>query len=279
MLGFVTSIRHPSNSIDYGEVESLLKETVACWERQLDHAWLGVVVGNKPPSFNLPEKVRYIHVDFPPPSQVQGPRTGITAVLRDKGTKLAIGTIALQGTDVSHIMFVDADDLVSPRLAGVVKADPDSPGWTITHGWRYNADRRAIREHPGDFHLQCGSSHIVRADLLPHADLATTADQDSLYTAYGDYLERWFGSHMFIHDDLPLRTLPFPGAMYRVGSAESHSGNSMGGLGRPITRRIADEFGVKPTSLSPWHVARSVLPSWRAARERVAAKLSSSASR
>ena len=75
---------------------------------------------------------------------------------------------------------------------------------------------------------------------------------------------------MHIQDDLPLAPLPFPGALYRVGSGEAHSGNSMGGFGRPVTKKIAAEFGVPATGIAPWSVAKAVLPSWRAVTERAA---------
>jgi hypothetical protein len=165
-------------------------------------------------------------------------------------------------------MFVDDDDFLSNRLTAFVEQHPDAAGWTFTDGWRVNVERRAVRAHHGDFHLQCGSSHIVRTDLLPQVP-ADARTQEQLYEAVGDRLERWLGSHMRIHEDLDLPPLPFPGALYRVGQAEAHSGNSLSGWSRPVTRRIAAEFGVPATGPAPWALARAVLPSARAVRERL----------
>lgn len=266
MLGFVTSVRHPDNSHDYAAVEALLGDTLRSWSRQDSDQWVGVIVANREPSFALPAQVRFVEVDFPPPSPVKGPRTGIPAVLRDKGTKLAVGLGVARSLGVSHVMFADADDFVSRRLASQVASDPDAPGWTVTHGWRYNAERSSVRKHDGDFHLQCGTSHIVRADLYPAPDLPGSPTQEELYDGYGDRLERWIGSHMHVHEDLPLAPLPFPGALYRVGHGEAHSGNSMGGLGRPVGRVVAAEFGVPRTGLLA--APRAVLPSTLALRAR-----------
>lgn len=266
-LTFITSLRHPHNSYDYAAVERAFALSVASWIRQDDPRFAVVVVGNRRPPMPDDERLHFVPVDFAPPSQVDGPRTGIAAVLRDKGTKLATGLAAARATGTRHVMFVDADDFVSRRLTGFVEQHPDAAGWTITDGWRVNVERRALRAHHGDFHLQCGSSHIVREDLLPAVPAGAT--QHELYAALGDRLERWFGSHMHLHDDLPLEPLLFPGALYRVGTGESHSGNALGGWGRPVSRAVSHEFGI-PAATTPWAAARAMLPSTAALRARLA---------
>ncbi|MDC5697699.1 hypothetical protein OO014_10545 [Intrasporangium calvum] len=271
MLALITSLRHPWNSRDYTEVERIFARSVTSWVRQQSNEFCVVAVGNRVPTVELPGGTRFVQVDFPAPSPHRGPHTGIPAVLRDKGTKLAVGLLAArqEQPDLTHVMFVDADDFVSRRLAGFVAGRRSEPGWTVTDGWRYHAGRRALHRQRGDFHHHCGSSHIVRHDLYPHVDLPLTASQEQLYAAFGDRLERWLGSHLHVHDDLPLTPLPFPGALYRVGTGEAHSGTSMGGFGRPVPRGVAEEFGVEPTPLTPWSLARAVLPSSAAITTRV----------
>lgn len=269
VLAFVTSIRHPRNSTDYASVEAMLRQSVTAWLGQADPRFAIVVVANRSVELPRDDRVHQVQVSFPPPSDERTPRTGIAAVLRDKGTKNAIGLTLARELGAEYVMFVDADDFVSHRLTEFVAAHPDEPGWTITDGWRVQLERRTIRRHSGDFQLQCGSSHIVRADLLPPTTGGVIATQDELYAEQGELLERWLGSHMHIHDDLPLSPLPFPGALYRVGTSQSHSGNALGGAGSVISRRIATEFGVPATGWMPWRVARAVLPSGRAVRERL----------
>ena len=263
MLALVTSLRHPWNSRDYDQVEAIFAQSASSWVCQQSDAFGVVAVGNRAPRVDLAQRVRFVEVAFEAPSSHRGPQTGTAAVLKDKGSKLAVGLLAARQhhPDLTHVMFVDADDFVSRRLAGFVAGRSGEPGWTVTHGWRYHAGRRALRPVRGDFHLHCGSSHIVRHDLYPRVDLPLTASQDELYSAFGDRLERWFGSHLHIHDDVPLAPLPFAGALYRVGTGEAHSGASMGALGRPVSRAIAEEFGVEPTGVAPWSLARAVLPS------------------
>lgn len=269
VLAFVTSIRHPHNSTDYGEVESLLRQSVAAWLRQGDPRFTIIVVANRHVELPTDLRVHEVLVDFPPPTDARTARTGIAAVLRDKGTKNAIGLARARELGARHVMFVDADDFISNDVTAFVAEHPEDPGWTVTDGWRVQFERRALRRHRGDFHLQCGSSHIVRTDLLPSTRRGTDATQDELYAEQGELLERWLGSHMHIHDDLALASLPFPGALYRVGTSQSHSGNALGALGTPVSRAVAEEFGVPATGWSPLRIARSVLPSGRAVTERL----------
>lgn len=269
MLAFVTSLRHPLNSHDYRRVESLLDESLSSWLNQLSHDLVVVVVGNRQPPLPTDPRIHFVGVGFEPPTGEASARTSLAAVLRDKGTKLAVGLARARELGASHIMFVDADDFVSRRIAGFVANHVSDPGWTIVDGWRVNIERRAVRAHRGDFDRNCGSSHIVRADLYPNPGLPIDATQRQLYDGYGDKLERWIGSHMNIRQELGLPALPFPGALYRVSSGESHSGNSLGGFGRPISRRLADEFAVPSASRSPLAIARAVLPSSRALIERL----------
>ena len=272
MLAFITSLRHPHNSDDYARVEALLAETLASVTRQTapHSVW---VVGNRRPEI-LPPDAHWVQVDFDAPSALDGPRTGVAAVLRDKGSKLATGLLAARVSSPDHVMFVDADDLVSRRLAALSAANPDAAGWQIEHGYRWSADRGAIRRQP-EFHRHCGSGSIVRPDLydLP-SDLRAGASQAELVARLGDRLGRWFGSHLHLADDLeatdhPLAPVPFPGALYRVSTGENHSGVSLGGLGRPISRALAAEFGIPATPWRPVSLARAVLPSRRGVVERL----------
>lgn len=269
MLAFVTSLRHPRNSINYDAVETMLLESLASWRNQDHDDWIGLVIGNRAPVVDLGERIEFVGVDFDPPSKSTGPRTGLAAVLQDKGTKLAVGLLRARQLGASHVMFADADDFVSRRITGFVARQPDALGWVVTDGWRYNAERAVVHRHRGDFHLQCGTSHIVRTDAFVPFEAPLTVSQADLYSGFGRELERWIGSHMYIHDDLPLLSLPFPGALYRVGTSESHSGNSLAGWSLPVSDAISSEFAVPPGASGQIAKLMSVLPSRKAIANRV----------
>lgn len=268
MLAFITSLRHPQNSSDYARVETLLADSLQSILRQDQPEFSVWVVGNRRPE-RLPRNVHWVPVDFPPPSDLRGPITGRDAFLLDRGTKITIGLLAAAESRPDHVMQFDADDLVSKRLAGVSASDRGANGWRVVEGWRWASDRRAIRRQ-SDFHRHCGTAYIVRPDLyeLPPG-LTPRSSQDEIHEAIGNRLFRHLGSHLYLSDDLaaaghPLAPLPFPAVLYRVGTGENHSGVSLGGLGRPVSRSVASEFGVPSTGLAPTSIVRSILPSERA---------------
>lgn len=118
VLAFVTSIRHPRNSTDYASVEAMLRQSVTAWLGQADPRFAIVVVANQSVELPRDDRVHQVQVSFPPPSDERTPRTGIAAVLRDKGTKNAIGLTRARELGAEYVMFVDADDFVSHRLTG-----------------------------------------------------------------------------------------------------------------------------------------------------------------
>jgi hypothetical protein len=110
MLAFITTLRHPQNSADYGRVESQLQDTLASITRQSSDDYVVMLVGNRRPGFPLPEHTVFVEVDFPPPSDHKGPQTGPAAGIWDKSTKTAIGLAAARDFEPEYVMPVDADE-------------------------------------------------------------------------------------------------------------------------------------------------------------------------
>jgi hypothetical protein len=139
------------------------------------------------------------------------------AVRLDKGRRILAGL--LHAGRNGYVMVVDDDDLVSNRLADFVARHDGAPGWYVQRGYMWPTAGRMLYAHD-DFSRYCGSSHIVRADLY---DLPTRFEDASEFL-----VSRLLGSHVFLEEHLrargtPLAPLPFPGAVYRIGHAGSHS--------------------------------------------------------
>jgi hypothetical protein len=251
MLAFITTLRHPQNSADYGRVETLLQDTLASLTRQSRDEYVVIIVGNRRPAFPLPERVVFVEVGFPPPSDVRGPRTGRAAVIWDKGTKNGIGLVAAREFGPDYVMFVDADDFVHRELAAFVNARPGQPGWFVKRGLVYSRARNAYRSRRG-FYRACGTSFIIPFDAYDvPPQLTVSATQREVAEAFGERLENilehgwafdWWRRHGRI-----LVPLPFPGAVYHVEHGENHCDNALFGPALPYSPRLHQDFGIRPS--------------------------------
>jgi len=144
MLTFITTLRHPHNSTNYRCVESLLQNTLSSLAQQSSDDYVAIVVGNRRPSFPMPERAVFVEVDFPPPSDVNGPRTGRAPVIWDKGTKIAIGLVAARAHRPDYVMAVDADDFVHRDVTAYVHAHGGHDGWVVKRGWGVLACQKRV---------------------------------------------------------------------------------------------------------------------------------------
>ncbi len=251
MLAFITTLRHPQNAANYGRVEALLQDTLASLTQQSCDDYVVIIVGIRRPSFPLPERTFFVEVDFPPPSDLQGPRTGAASVIWDKGTKNGVGLIAARDIGPEYVMFVDADDFVHRELAAFVHARPNHAGWVIKRGLMYSRRRNAYKRLR-NFYRYCGTSFIIpfdAYDVPPH--LTVSATQQEIAGAFGERLEHvlehgwafdWWRNHGRI-----LEPLPFRGAVYQVENGENHSDNALFGPGRPYRSHLLRDFAIRPS--------------------------------
>jgi hypothetical protein len=254
MLVFITSVRHPHNATNYDRVERLLQRTLASVCAQNDRDFRVVVVANQPLSFATSEEVETVVVDFPAPSDHRGAQTGREAILHDRGTKLAVGILAARQHPAAHIMRFDADDFVSRDIAGFANHQPHHAGWYINKGHAYY-ERRGLTRHIEDFHEKCGTSLVIRQDLYGPAKLPVAATQDELYSGFGEFgVKQLLGSHRVAREhfaamNTPLAPLPFRGAVYTLETGENHSHDKVAGFAWPVSRALAQEFGLPKSPL------------------------------
>lgn len=251
MLAFITTLRHPHNSADYGHVESLLHDTLASITRQSCDDYVAIIVGNRRPAFPLPERAVFVEVDFPPPSHHKGPQTGPAAGIWDKGTKNGIGLIAARDFRPEYVMAVDADDFVHSELAAFVRAHPGRAGWVVERGWMYSRARNAYRLRK-KFYGICGTSFIIPlAAYEVRPDLTVCATQQQIAEAFGERLEHilehgwaydWWRNHGRL-----LEPLPFPGAVYHTEHGENHCDNALFGPAMPYRSHLYRDFGIRPS--------------------------------
>lgn len=256
MLAFITSVRNPHNSTDYGRVERLLQRSLESVCSQTSPDFRVIVVTSRRPSFDVPEKVEVVEVGFPPPDSHKGSQISIAAIRRDKGTKLAVGVLAARRMGATHVMQFDADDFVSRRLTTFVTDRPRQEGWYINKGYVLY-ERRGLVKGVSDFHENCGTSFVLREDLYGPADLELDASQEAIYEAFGaDVVTDVLGSHPntlahFAARGIGLQPLPFHGATYALETGENWSGELYPGFGWPVRPSLTREFGFPRPPLLP----------------------------
>ena len=240
MLSFVIPVRHQATVTDWGAVRPLIAATFRSVAAQREGPWRLVVVANRGTELPaLPGNAELHEVDFEPvilPRRHAEPDRFYSLMRLDKGRRVLTGL--LRARPVGHVMVVDYDDLVSNRLAGFVESSPAANGWSLGSGYLYSGGEDALLLE-GNFHRHCGTSHIIRADLLDLPARFEEADDEKV--------RRWLGAHVFIRGDLhergtPLGLLPFPGAVYRIGhpSATSRSPTLAGHIRHAIRTKGED---------------------------------------
>jgi hypothetical protein len=249
LLAFVTSLRHPQNSAEYARVEELLKTTLDSVTGQTTDEFVTIVVGNRPPAFDMPSRTHFVAVDFPPPSVHNGPRTPMKSFVWDKGTKIGIGLAAARDFNPDYVMIFDADDFVHRDLARFVAENPGPPGWVVDRGYMFSRARNVYRRQPA-FNRVCGTCHIVAYDTYAvPATLTVDATQQEVERAFSERMWRIMGAHKdglewFAAHGVALEPLPFPGAVYQVDTGENHSGKQMTGVARPLRPQMSATFGI-----------------------------------
>ena len=220
MLTFLIPVRHQETAKNWPEIKSYLAKTIQSLAAQEHPDWQAVIVANNGADLPaMPSKVDVCFVDIPPailPDMRDRPKYN-QAVREDKGARLLAGLV--QSQPKGHVMVVDFDVLVSNRLARLVAENPDSPGWYFDSGYLYSGGDDLLFYETGFWKL-CGTSHIVRTDLLGVPASIEDADERLKIN--------WLGSHKSLKKDMalqgtPLMKLPFPGAVYRTGHADSTS--------------------------------------------------------
>ena len=229
VLAFIIPVRHPKNCHSYERVLALLERTLHSVCAQKMNAFCVVVVGNNFDSLRFHNThVQFIKVDFPPPSDIRSPNVAYEDVRQDKGYKNFVGLLHARENSPTHVMFVDADDFISNRLAGFVFANPRANGWYICNGYRALAqvpDELFLRNK---FHGECGTCGIVRADYFHIPDSVQKEDSlpDLVKKTNVKYIQQMFGSHKYFVSNLAkksvfLKPLPFRGAVHFTGHNEN----------------------------------------------------------
>lgn len=257
MIIFLTTVRHPLNSFNYRKVEALLERMMLSVCNQTSSDFRLVIVCNQVPNFSfVPSKVDFVLVDFPPPSHQKGANLDINACWKDKGTKKFIGLLHARQYSPEYVMFVDADDLVSNRIAEYVNSHTQENGWFLDKGYIYG-DGGVLVRWTNEFHMKCGSSHIINWELLnvPSHLPNQLSQEEVLAKVDPNFFKKVLSIHRetlnyYMGLGLPTKPLPFPAGIWVLDTGENRSGKSLMSIGYPVSKRIKKEFNLETPPLS-----------------------------
>jgi hypothetical protein len=221
-IAFVIPVRHQDNATDWPGLKRRLAQTMQSIANQQSASWRGVVVANTGADLpDMPNGFEVCRVDFPP-----NPKYDINDVNRnealdtfrfDKGRRVLMGM--LQVRDSEYAMIVDDDDFVSNRLVDWIERniDVDCCDFDVGLKWSEGVPVTFLEKN---FTKVCGTSHIVRLKYYKLPETFAAASET--------YIKNYLGSHhqisAFVRDaGGTVRSLPFPGAIYRVGHPGAHS--------------------------------------------------------
>ena len=244
MLAFVVPLRSPGSCHDWRRVSALCERTLRSLCAQTDDAFSVTLACAVKPEINFAHpKLEIVTGEFPVPRSR-------AEQMEDKYAKLRLGMREAQRGSPTHVMLADADDLVSNRLAALVRDFPHGNGWAFQRGYIHDEGRGSVFIKD-DFDRFCGTSAIVR---VQPGDLPSNETDGARLLEHGHPV---IAAHL-AEIRRPLDPLPFIGSIYVAGSGENYSGFSLAswqGLRvrarkllwtRPLTAAIRREFGLYP---------------------------------
>lgn len=217
MLYFLIPLRSERVTPDWDATSRLLEQTLhsAC-SQTADEFQVILVCHERPRGIAIPRQCRIVDAPFDPPDLPLNEltsRESLHLLRTDKGRKQLCALNEVRSDPDSHVMFLDADDLVSNRLASFVLAHPRANGWYFDGGYRLDTATPLLVFSRRRFNEECGSSHILRTELAPFPDILNyTKDFD-------DYYVKRYVAHAYLRERMadlghPLDPLPFRGAIY-----------------------------------------------------------------
>jgi hypothetical protein len=281
MLAFITTIRHPDNAFSFERIEALLSQSLRSVCRQTDESFCVVIVTNCDLALSFAHpSLHFVTVDFPPPGVGRGRHLDYHALTLDKGTKTVVGIIRAAELGADHVMFVDSDDYMHRDLAKYANSHGGHPGWFSSAGYIYTSGLRYVHPIETDFHNKNGSTSILRTDIIAAPDqLKVSSTQTEITDAMGSaYVSSIIGQHgkwvdLLLPRGYVMESLPFPAAIWNVGTGENHTGNLVSGRRRrPIDKALGEEFGLPLPSLSTAFRTSVAVVARRAQRRLDAAK-------
>jgi len=209
MLVFIIPLKSPKVSESWEQVSQLFERTIKSVCNQTSSEFRVIVICNERPKIEFKHfNITYIEVDFPPPTwelEIDGYKSKNT----DKQRKIFIGLTHACQFKPTHVMFVDADDCVNKHLAQFVSQNSECSGWFLCQGYEYVEGSKSIFFRKQGFNYRCGTSSIVRYDIVTPDKNTKISDINHQWLYHGGHIKK-----QLLQKGYSLEILPFPGSVY-----------------------------------------------------------------
>jgi hypothetical protein len=226
MLAFIVPVKPKFNSKNWDKDNRLLDRTLKSLCNQTVSQFMVYVVYHDKPNakFNHPS-VKYIAYPFSylPGAQIEDYENyakrwyssiKYAEYMFDKSKKITYGCKIAKNDGCSYIMAIDSDDLISNKIAAFVNSQGNlKSGWVVERGYVYVEGSAFLIKQKFFQHVN-GSTHIVRADLVPIPDFNDNRLFNFNFFESHGYLR--LRVQQFFKEDLEV--LPFYGTVYTVNS-------------------------------------------------------------
>ena len=225
MIGFIVAFRPRQNSKDWNNDSTLLRKTLISICNQTSENFRVYVVHHE-----LPEEIYTHHnlkyIKFPyefckleqltekTEYQLNDPIMTVNGF--DQGKKTMYGASEAINDGCKFIMSVDADDLISNKIAEYVTAPSreNSDGWYIDKGYVYVTNKSFLLRKPSKMNTINASTNIIASKHIPQLDFnSTKADLFSFFAAHGYLYQR------LREQGININPLPFYGVIYVAHSS------------------------------------------------------------
>lgn len=162
MVGYVIPLRPRATSTRWAKTRHLFRQTMESVLASTDPELRVFVVSHDLDRLEGLEddRIEWIRADFPAPTS-KAPEPS----RRDRNWKVAAGCVAAAEAGVEWIFILDADDLVSPQLNGIIHGAKEYDAVQLDHGYEvHTRRRRAFRRR--NLSQICGSTFAFRTEHI-----------------------------------------------------------------------------------------------------------------
>ncbi len=240
MLYFIVPLRSKQSSVDWNKVVYDFNLTITSILNQEDPKFKIIVACTDVPDHPSDERLEIMCV----PSIYQALEDG----MHDKWNKIRAMCARVRQLGGGYIMPVDADDLVSNRIASLINQNPNEVGYIAKTGYEYDEKIGKISFAPKFYNL-CGTCAVIRCAV---EELPEHIEDTRKYPILAGHT-RW--KAVFEEMNTPLKPFPFKPVIYKINTGENDSilRNNIGfkrkfmrllWKGLPISNRIREEFSL-----------------------------------